>query len=152
MKEPFRQLHLFFLILLSGQILFWLAVIFINSGPERMAREEKVDIFSTLIPIFILSMTFAIYLIDKQRRKRGVHLSDLREKFRFYRNSVFLRLMLMESTNIFAIVIIIIEGKLYYSVYFLIGLMAFIYFRPSVLRFAEEYNLSEEEKKEILQE
>jgi hypothetical protein len=140
MKDFFQQLNLLFLILLSGQVFFCLVVILLNSGPEYVAQQRDSELFDTLLPIFILSMTFAVHLIDKQRLKRGVLLKTLQEKLRFYRRSVFLRLMLMEATNIFAIVIALVEGKLHYSVYFLIGLMAFIYFRPSMPRFMEEYN------------
>ena len=143
MKDFFRQLNLLFLILLSGQLFFCLVVVILNSGPEYAAQQRDSDLFDTLLPIFILSMTFAIHLIDKQRLKRGVLLESLQAKLRFYRRSVFLRLILMEMTNIFAIVIALVEGKLHYSIYFLIGLMAFFYFRPSMPRFMEDYNEKE---------
>ncbi len=152
MRELFKQLNLLFLVLLAGQLFFCLTVVFLNSGPDYAARKgRETELFSTLIPVFILSMTFAIHLIDKQRQKKGIRLSNVREKFRFYRNSVFLRLILMESTNVFAIVIALVEGRLYYTIYFLIGLMAFFYFRPSIHQFMEAYNLSEEEKTRILE-
>ncbi len=151
MKELFKQLQLLFLVLLAGQLFFCLVVVFLNSGPGYAERQqEESELFSTLIPIFILSMTFAVYLIDKQRQKKGVRKPTVNEKFRHYRNSVFLRLVLMETTNIFAIVIALVEGRLYYTVYFLIGLMAFFYFRPSLRQFSEAYNLSEEEKERLL--
>ncbi len=140
MKDFFQQLNLLFLILLSGQVFFCLVVVLLNSGPEYAAQQRDSELFDTLLPIFILSMTFAVHLIDRQRLKRGVLLGSLEEKLRFYRSSVYFRLLLMEATNIFAIVIALVEGKLHYSVYFLIGLMAFFYFRPSQLQFMEDYN------------
>ena len=89
-------------------------------------------------------MTFAIHLIDKQRSKKGVIQTSLKEKFRHYRNSVFVRLALMEATNIFALVITLIEGKVHFVIYFLIGIAAFLFFKPSEARFMEEYNVVEE--------
>ena len=145
MNEFFRQLNLFFLILLSGQIFFCLIVLLLNINSDHSTQPQDPDFFDTLLPIFILSMTFAIHLIDKQRLKRGVKQKRVIDKLRFYRNSVFLRLLLMESTNILAIIIALVEGEMYYAVYFLIGIMAFFYFRPSIPRFMEDYNIRQED-------
>jgi F0F1-type ATP synthase membrane subunit c/vacuolar-type H+-ATPase subunit K len=76
MKDFFQQLNLLFLILLSGQVFFCLVVILLNSGPEYVAQQRDSELFDTLLPIFILSMTFAVHLIDKQRLKRGVLLNS----------------------------------------------------------------------------
>ncbi len=146
MKDLFRQFNLLFLVLLSGQIFFYLIVLFIIASVDSSPNPKEESIFNTLIPIFILSMIFAIHLINKQRQRAGMRSNNLNEKFRFYRNSVLLRLILMEATNIFAIVITLLEGKIYYTSYFVIGLMAFFYFRPSMKNFIEEYNLSFEER------
>ncbi|MEL7123031.1 MAG: hypothetical protein AAFO07_26515, partial [Bacteroidota bacterium] len=109
MKEFFGQLNLLFFFLLLGQVLFCLTVLFINSGPGIDKQVDRMVIYDTIVPIFILSMTFATYLIDRQRTNQGILIVGLNDKMKYYRISVLIRLLLMESANIFAIVIALIE-------------------------------------------
>lgn len=146
MKEAFQKLSLIFGMLLIGQILICLVVLIINPGYEPQQTSKSSLLYDSILPIFILSMTFATYLIDNQRRNKGAVLKSLDQKVQYYRQSVLIRLALMESTNIFTIIIILMDGRIYYMIYFVIGLVAFIYFRPSILDFIDGYRLDNKEK------
>ncbi len=147
MKELFYKLRIIFTALLGGQFLFWIIVFFLY--PENTSEEQSLsgdDLYDTILPIFMLSMIFATYLIDKQRQQRGALLKSLDQKIAYFRSSVLLRLALMELTNIFILIIILLEVKLNYSIYFFIGVMAFFYFKPDLGKFRQEYGLTGEQK------
>lgn len=147
-KAEFRQIQVFFLALLAGQILFAAVVLFLGqSGEETDAADESL--FKTIIPIVTITTIFAAYFLQNRRQQEVTQLTDLHDKLYHYRQSFIISGAIVESGNLLAIVATLITGSTYYLLYFAIGLAAYLFFRPSLDKFSQVYNLRPEEIKTL---
>lgn len=149
MKNDFQQLLIIFGAFVMGQILICLVILVLDPLESAGSAREGSSLYDSLVPIFLLSMIFAVYLINQKREGDGAMLNTLTEKVAHYRQTVILRLAMMEGANLFTLIIILIDGRTYYMIYFVIGLAVFIYFRPAIQNFIASYQLNSAEQKEL---
>lgn len=149
MRPFFQQLNILYLALLAGQLLFCGVAYFLiyNNMTDHQPPDDAL--FKTLVPLFILGGAGAAYFLNRRRQVQGGELDSLEAKAQHYRSSVIIRSALMEGANLFAIVAGLLQQDLLYLLYFAVGVLAFVYFRPSKQNFIREYELSGREIEEL---
>lgn len=145
MKAFFQQLYVIFLALLAGQLLFAGVVYYLVSNNMMDSQPMEDAIFKNLVPILIIAGAGAAYWFNRQRGQSGQAVETLAAREQHYRSSVIVRSALMEGANFFAIIAALITQNLVFLLYFAVGLLAFIYFRPSKDEFINQYDLTQEE-------
>jgi len=101
------------------------------------------------VPPVILAGAGSAYLLNRERQAQLGHLTGLAAKAEHYRASVIIRSALMEGANLFAIIAALIDVNMTYLLYFAVGLLAFVYFRPSEAEFSRAYDLSAAEQEQL---
>jgi hypothetical protein len=89
----------------------------------------------------ILGAAGAAYFLNRQRRVQGVNLETLDEKAQHYRFSVIVRSAILEGANLLAIIAAMMDLNMTYLLYFIVGLLAFLFFRPSINEFCKAYDV-----------
>ncbi len=146
-KTTFSQINIIFLALAGGQIMFAAVVLWINNQPTQ---REAVDTgLGLALPIVMLSAIGIAYWIYQQRAVQGAKLQAVSDKMAHYRISNIIRLALVEGPNLLAMVLVLIEGHMSYLIYFAGGMLAFLFFRPTVDKFINDYQLSASEQAEL---
>jgi hypothetical protein len=144
-----------YLALLAGQVLFCLVVVvLVNSGQGPGEAGAYGDLLKTVAPLMLIAALGGAYFLTKKRKQEGALLPGINEKAAHYRALVITRSGLLEGANLVVLVAMLLENDTAtYLPYFVIGILAFLYFRPSVNRFITEYEIPEREaqvlKKEL---
>ncbi len=149
MKPVFQQLNVLYYALLVGQVLFAAVVYFLLSNDMTDHALPDASLFQWLVPPVIMAGAGAAYLLNRQRQAQLDQLADLPAKTDHYRSSVIIRSALMEGANLFAVIAALIDVNMTYLFYFAVGLLAFIYFRPSKDEFSSAYDLSAAEREQL---
>lgn len=145
MKEQFKSINILWLALLAGQLIFFLVTYFLVPGTGN----ESMEIFQTIVPVVMLGALGGVYLISRRRTVEGAALDSLEEKVNHYRATIIIRSALLEGANLLAIVAMLIDQPGPYLLYFAVGIAAFLYFRPVINRFVQDYQVSEQEAQEL---
>lgn len=141
MKEHFKQINILWLSLLVGQLLFFVIVYFLITEKA----EDSADIFQTLVPAVLLGALGGVYFLSKKRSQEGASLDGLQTKADHYRVTIIMRSALLEGANLLAVIGMLLDNPPTYLPYFAVGIAAFLYFRPSVNRFIQDYQLKSQE-------
>ena len=123
----FTQLRTIFFALLVGHVGF-AAVVYYISGINPEAAD--VPIFSILVPAALFGAAAMAYFLNQQLAVKEVEEKDKEERFALYRRRVIVRLAMMEGANLLAVVAALMTGKTNFFLFFLIGLLVFVYFQP----------------------
>ncbi|MBK8703327.1 MAG: hypothetical protein IPN33_06685 [Saprospiraceae bacterium] len=154
MQTIFKRLNNMYLVLLVGQALFCLTVVFLQIGePETRvvlaAYKEGPDTYERLLLMLGLPLMGAAWLLSRKRAQEGAMMEGLQAKLAHYRQTVTLRITLIEIVNVMALVIALLAGDMSYLLYFAVGLFVFLMFRPSTGGFIRHYELSPQEAAEL---
>ncbi len=132
-KSAFKQLHILFLALLAGQVIFAGVTGWLLQGGSV---ENQSDLpFDLIVPLLLITMTAIAWAINRRLREKGSELPDPEKKFSQYRVTVIRRLALIEGANLVAVVAALVTGNSFYLLYFLAGMVIFLFFRPAEREF-----------------
>jgi len=153
MQKIFRETQILYLALLIGQLIFAIVTAILISGENPIvdmtaSGGDYTSLVTMLTAVFAL-IILATYFINHNRRKQGAQLSSLEAKLGHYRQTVLIRSAMVEGANLLMIIAALVTGAFNYLMYFGLGLLAYLYFRPSVSGIAMEYQLTEEEKRRL---
>ena len=146
MKEIFRSITILYFSLIVGLVAMSLVVFYLIQGEEPT---EAIPMAGTLIPLVILAGLGGAWFMNQQRIQEGLKLDGLEEKLIHYRATVIIRSALIEGTCLMAVVFAMLNSSPNYLAFVAIGLLGFLYFRPTVDKFAQEYNLTSQEANEL---
>lgn len=152
MKDFFNQINILYLALFMGQVLFCAVVIVLgmtgDAAPEA-ANLLNAEMFDLLVPILMITALGCVYFINKKRKADGAALESLAAKAAHYRSTFIIRSAILEGSNLFTVVVMLLVSYESYLFYFIIGLTAFLYYRPSVEKFITEYQINAKEESEL---
>lgn len=149
MKITFKQINVLYLALLAGQIMFAITVLYVGGIPKSLGKlsfDDPMLLIGIAVTFFSI---FAAYGINEKRKTAGAQLSDFQEKIEHYRGVVIVRCALTEGANLMALVMGMLSKQGFFFVLFAVGLLAFLYFRPSVQEFSRSYHLRPEEERDL---
>jgi hypothetical protein len=147
-RDTLRQLHLIFLALAIGQVLFGLLVLYmLRSGLYR--AEPSGLPFDLLAPVILFGTAALAYWLNKRLSENGKVQPGLDNKALQYRNAAIIRLAVLEGGNLFLVLAALLEGRAHFLLFFALGLLIFFYFRPSRDNFVASFELSQAEQREL---
>jgi hypothetical protein len=147
----FRSAFLLYVALLLGQILFCFVILFLITQPDRAPlSEDSAYPYLGLTIVFLAAGT--AWFLNKLRLDSLPKLqANFGGKIMHYRTSVILRSAVLESGNLFCLVLALLEGSLTPVLHFCLGLGVFLYFRPSIEEMAQHYQLTAAEEESLRQ-
>lgn len=153
MKKLFSQLNAVFLALGIGQLLFCAAAIYIRSQGSASfdLADDNSATLAMVTPFLALGAFAAAWAIHKMRVAQGAALKELAEKLVHYRTTVLLRAAMIEGGNIILLIVYLLNGAPIHLVWFGAGILFFAYFRPSPNAFVRDYQLPNNEERELMQ-
>ena len=137
----FKALTTTYLALLGIQLLKAVGVIlFLQRNPGL--GFEDIFPFAIVVPLLTLGGMVITFLINQNRTKQG-HRSSFSgdQKMKHYRITVLLRSTILEGVNLFAVLAAMVTGNLGYMVFFGLGLLYFLYLKPSKRELEGQYAL-----------
>jgi len=145
------KLHTVFLALAIGQILFCMVTVYMVLGEGF--RGVDFSRGGLLFPpaVILLVAAGTAYALNRLLIKRGKRLKYLVTKLQQYAISGIVRLAIVEGGNILILLLALLSGNLNLLIYFAVGMLVFLYFKPGLHDFASSFDLSEEEKAQLQQ-
>lgn len=138
-----------YIALLLGQIIFSLFTVFWITQPGQPFLNEGSNYpFLGLLVVFLAAG--AAYYVN-QLRLKSINLlqANLAGKTLHYRTSVLMRSAMVEAGNLCCLVLAILEHSLAPLLYFCMGLLVFLYFKPSLNEISSLYQLTQQEQNHI---
>jgi len=131
--------------LLIGQVLFFLIILYVvwgsigSSGILPLDYNTQLMLAAAgLIGVFFGARAIGNLFRDQALAKK----QDVHEKLNTYRKSLILRWVLAESINIMILIIALLEQNQTLLLFFGLGILVFLSFKPSPTAFAQAYSLS----------
>ncbi len=150
-RTTFREINVTYLALLIGQLgIGAIVVFFIYNGNPVDGGTPAPYSFSMVIPALFVGGLGVAYFLDNQRKTQAATLNfDLPRKLNHYKISVLLRSAIIEGVNLCAAIVALVGGNISYMLYFAVGLLVFLYYRPSKDAFINRYKISASETAQI---
>lgn len=151
MKQTFQKLTGLYLAFLVGQVIFCLMAVYLNAGePEAKvvlaSFTEEPNFYKRVLLMLGLPLMGAAILIGRKRAQEGAMMvGGLESKLTHYRQTVILKCGIMEVVNLLAVSFAIADSDMSYLLYFAVGMLFFMAFRPSTESFIRKYELSPQE-------
>ncbi len=149
MKKDFQSLQIIHASLCVGALLFFLVVYFVLGTEEAAAAGSEEMVFKYLPPVLIFSGIILARFMDRTKLGAFKFPAEMTDKFVDYRTRIILRSALTEGPVLFVVVALLLTGDNFNILYFAIGWLAMLYFRPYVAEFSRDYHLSGQEQQEL---
>ena len=130
MRPVLRDIRITYIALLGIQLILGGSVYYFLQQNEDFGFSDVFP-FQLAVPTLLISGLAIIWTLNRTRTRqaRQLNISSF-EKIRYYKTTVLLRSTVLEGINIFIILAALVTGQIQYLIYFLVGLAAFLYFRP----------------------
>ena len=140
-QQEFKSLNIIWLALTIGPILMAGALII----PSLPLEQPEDGVFDFILPLVFFSAIGIGYLMHQRRLGTAISVKGLQEQFNHYRTGSIISLALIEGANIVTVLFTFLGGNLNNLLYLAIGLLAMLYFRPNMIKFQQEYELTPED-------
>lgn len=145
-KDYFRTLQILHAALIAGQVFFGLIVSFLLiSGNADVGSADLSMVFSYIVPLFVLIGLSGSNYIYKSWLSKLRSSNDLKYKMANYRVALIIRYAFLEGPTLFAIIVALLTGNLFFLVFAGLLLSFMIYRRPVKNRIIADLGLSIEE-------
>jgi len=149
MRGQYRTTLLIYIALLLGQIAFCLFTVFFITLPGRPLASDHIQYpYAGILAIFLAAG--AAWYVNQLREKSVVALkANFAGKLLHYQTTVIFRAAMIQVGNLFCLFLAILENSLSPLVYFCLGLLIYLYFKPNTSELVRVYQLTSAEKREI---
>ena len=148
MKGQYRTTLLIYIALLLGQITFCLFTVFLITQPDRPLQAESVYPYGGALAVFLSAG--AAWFLNQLRIKSVADLeANFRGKLLHYQTTVIFRAAMIQVGNLFCLFLAILENSLSPLIYFCLGLLVYLYFKPNSNELANVYQLTPTEKRDV---
>lgn len=142
-----RNINIIHMALIAGQAIF--AFVMFTQSQQTTIKLDKHDGFILTIPVFAIGSFFISSFLFKKLIAKTINVNDLNGKLANYQIAAIVRIALLESASLFAIVIYNLTGNF---LFLLIAILLMIYgviIRPTVETIADDLQLSYDEKMQL---
>jgi len=140
-----RTLSIIHLALITGQILFALVTIFLNSDKDIVIRYTN-DVFVNVLPILTIAGILTGKILFKKQLIALQSKESLKEKLTGYQSAFIVRLALLEGPCLFGIVCYLLTGNLFHIIIAGLIILYFISLRPGKEKVETDLALPYEQK------
>lgn len=149
-KNQLKVTNTIYLALLSGLIIFFIAVIILIQNKNLEVNLELDKIFTFLIPVFGLVMMFTSRMIYNQMISKYDSDSGLLQKIGYYRTAKITSWAMIEGACFFALVATMFTSNYLYITVFIFLIGYFILMRPSAESLIRDMHLNSEDSDLII--
>ena len=143
-----RSTFLIYVSLVLGQVIFSLFTVFLITQPDRDLKEGSDYPFLGILVVFLAAG--AAWFVNKLRKDQLPKLRFNHDgKLLHYRTTVIMRSAMVEAGNLFCLILALLEGSLAPILYFCVGMVVFLYFRPQLAELVQLYGMNEEERQAL---
>lgn len=146
----YRSTTVLFYALLAGQIFFCLVVVYLvmDYGPRPEADAVAISPLYALLAV--VTTAAGAYYMNQLRTRQAAQLRiNLDAKLLHYRTTVILRSAIMEAGNFLALTMALLLMNMQPLLFFALGLLIFLYFRPREDEVIRTYRLTNEEQRQL---
>lgn len=145
----FRSTFLLYIALVLMQIIICFFVVFLLTQPDRPLDQEGSE-YPYLAMLIVFLSGGAGWLLNKMRTDAIPKLrANFKGKLLHYRTTVIMRAAVVEAGNFFCIILALFERSLTPLLFFILGMLVFLYFRPRLDEITQLYPFTEEERQEL---
>ncbi len=150
MRVIWKQILLLYAALLIGQLIFGLLMVYmlvavLPAEAATVSYQYPLLAFSIVVIGIVLSLYF-----NNLRTEHAQKLQlPLASKVLHYRTTVLMRVAILQSGNLFCLLLILLTQSYYPFLFFAIGLLAFVRLRPSLDDVIDTYKLSAQEAAQL---
>ena len=150
MQNLWRQISTLYAALLIGQVLFALAIIVLIYSREPVDTSELPLQYPMLGLLIVGLCIMTAFYFNNLRQNQAQSLQiDLGAKLLHYRTSILMRSAIIESGNLFCLILVFLTQGISPLLFFAVGLVAFVYFRPTLDNMIQMYHLTAQEALEL---
>lgn len=149
-KNQLKVTNTIYLALLSGLIIFFIAVIILIQNKNLEVNLELDKIFTFLIPVFGLVIMFISRMVYNQMISKYDSGSGLLQKIGYYRTAKITSWSMIEGACFFALVATMFTSNYLYIAVFIFLIGYFILMRPSAESLIRDMHLNSEDSDLIL--
>ncbi len=150
MQDIWKQTRLIYAALLIGQLLFCLVLIYLIYGQGYAVEEGQFSEYRYLGALIIALAAFAAFGFNRLRKQQATQLKvELPAKLMHYRTTVMMRSAILEAGNLFCLILVFLTGSMTSLLYFGVGILIFIYFRPSQDDILKSYQLNSQDSQTL---
>lgn len=147
MKKEFLSIKILHGALALGAFLFFMVTCLLNEF-EFSQNFEQLEILD-YIPLIVMLVCIPMSKLLDQKilssfKNDGSEIMN-------YRTRIVIRSALLEGATLLAIVTLLLNGHLLAAIVFVIGWVSLVLARPTENQFSEDYNLTGQERRELMQ-
>jgi hypothetical protein len=142
-----RNINIIHMALIAGQAIF--AFVMFTQSQQTTIKLDKQDGFIFIIPVFAVGSFVISNFLFKKLIAKTINVNDLNGKLANYQIAANVRIALLESASLFAIVTYNLTSNF---LFLLIAMLLMIYgviIRPTVETIADDLQLSYDEKMQL---
>ncbi len=141
-----KSLTITFYGLLLGMVLIVVVFYYLNNNLSN----TDVGVLIYITPLIAFALYFLSFYIYKMLLNKTIKLPQLKQKMQQYYKINIIKFALVEVGVMFSAVSFFVTGNIYLFAVGLIGIVYFIFLKPSNQKTVNELNLSHEESQELL--
>ncbi len=146
-KNYFRSNRIIHGALVIGSLLFAMVSIFLLSREEGTpATQEGLDVFVFILPLFVLGIIMAHFIMFKKLLLKAKNMEVLTKKTLYYRSALIVSWALLNGATLFAITIYLVENDLMYLAIGVVPWVILLRNFPSLDRAIKELELTGDER------
>jgi hypothetical protein len=149
-KNQLKVTNTIYIALLSGLIIFFIAVIILIQNKNLEVNSELDKILTFLIPVFGLVMMFISRMVYNQMISKYDPGSSLLQKIGYYRTAKITSWAMIEGACFFALVATMFTSNYLYIAVFIFLIGYFILMRPSTESLIRDMHLNSEDSDLII--
>lgn len=142
-----RNITIIHMALIAGQAIF--AFVMFTQSQQTAIKLDKQDEFIFIIPVFALGSFFISNFLFKTLIAKAINVTDLNSKLANYQIAAIVRIVLLESASLFAIVTYNLTGNFLFLLIAILLMIYGVFIRPTIENIANDLQLNYEEKMQL---
>ena len=130
-KTFLRSLSIIHVALLFGQLVFLSIALFLKLSSDTIITNSFSFPFSIVVPLLVIGCLIASKVVYTIKTKQVQSKDGITDKMQIYYVATIIKLALLEGPSLFTIVVFLLTGEVYFSIFTLILVLAFIVSKPS---------------------
>ena len=143
----FKQTQIIYIGLLVGQVLMGVILFFMM---QKIGSDRTVEFpFNYVIPAAVVFGIIGSQFFQKKQMASIPTSGSLDEKLAHFRRMGIMKWAVAEGGNLFSLILTFLFGNIVSYMWFGIGVVMFAFLRPTLDKFAMDYQLSQKEKESL---
>jgi hypothetical protein len=147
--NPFKQTQIIYFGLLIGQVLMGVLLFLLM---QKMELERSVESpFNLIIPGAVAVGIIASQFLQRKQTESLPISASIGQKLEHFRKWGIMKWAVAEGGNLLSLVLTFLFGNITTYIWFGVGVVMFAFLRPTLDKFANDYQISQTEREQLSQ-